>query len=782
MPSVPSIEAEIRRLRRDVDRLTSVGTTHKFRRDISMAGNIVRDCGLAIKDTDAVCLKQLTDDIADATAPGETEFLFDGSRLLEVNNEELGDILVNNQWADNWYGCDANINLEFGGSNADLSGVAALNLIRMNADGTALEDAGVSAGGLTNALLDGSNHTDTVAQAPNKGSLIAGNSTLPNAEWDELAVGTDGLYLVADSTEPVGMKWQAVAPRDAEYLCLSTNSDLTAERQLVLGNGIQATDGGANGNYTMSLDIAANSGLVFTGIELSMDLSASAITGTLGVSDGGTGADLSATGGTGPDQYVKQTSVGGAFSVSTLNIIDDTTPVLGGALDAGNFNITNVNGLTVGGTATFNGSVNFNGGTVAFDGATVEFYDAPYLDFAGTNRILFVDASSNVASNANLTWDGTTATVTGNLTVAGDNDVTFNGNTDDLTWDGSAGRLGLGIATPSVQLECTQDVKIDGFTGMGTSPGNPRLSVTNNPTNGFAQTMGIQVTANPTPSAASANPHVAFEVFSQTANTNFTGALTGLEFDMSHSQAAAIGLYKGVLTTLGIGSSGTSSGINGMDTTINWSTSGAAGLFGTACALYKFAFTNAGTGDPGSGLLYHSTCLLAQVVAATGTRTVTRFDLIDCSLGSFNGKTATTFTELNGVNISGTIGATGPTLTEWNQLRIREPQRSAGGSEAYYAIRQQDSNGYTENRLESLTAIGDDATPDTTLHLYNDPALTWEESSSTPSNPTSGSQMRVYMRGDNFVIQYNDGGTVRYKYLDLTGTGVTWTHSTTAPT
>jgi hypothetical protein len=55
------------------------------------------------------------------------------------------------------------------------------------------------------------------------------------------------------------------------------------------------------------------------------------------------------------------------------------------------------------------------------------------------------------------------------------------------------------------------------------------------------------------------------------------------------------------------------------------------------------------------------------------------------------------------------------------------------------------------------------------------------EVSTTPSNPVSGTQGNIYIKGDKLVIQFNDGGTVRYKYLDLTGTGVTWTHTTTAP-
>ena len=39
----------------------------------------------------------------------------------------------------------------------------------------------------------------------------------------------------------------------------------------------------------------------------------------------------------------------------------------------------------------------------------------------------------------------------------------------------------------------------------------------------------------------------------------------------------------------------------------------------------------------------------------------------------------------------------------------------------------------------------------------------------------------VYMKGTNLIIKYNDGGTTRYKYLNLSGTGVTWVHSTSEP-
>lgn len=59
--------------------------------------------------------------------------------------------------------------------------------------------------------------------------------------------------------------------------------------------------------------------------------------------------------------------------------------------------------------------------------------------------------------------------------------------------------------------------------------------------------------------------------------------------------------------------------------------------------------------------------------------------------------------------------------------------------------------------------------------------ITLDEKNTTPSSPVNGDSVRIYMRNNNLVFQFNDAGTVRYKYLDLTGTGVTWVHSTSAP-
>lgn len=59
--------------------------------------------------------------------------------------------------------------------------------------------------------------------------------------------------------------------------------------------------------------------------------------------------------------------------------------------------------------------------------------------------------------------------------------------------------------------------------------------------------------------------------------------------------------------------------------------------------------------------------------------------------------------------------------------------------------------------------------------------ITLRPQGAAPAAPSSSSEGNVYIKGGKLIIQYNDAGTTRYKYLDLTSTGVTWVHTTTAP-
>ena len=55
------------------------------------------------------------------------------------------------------------------------------------------------------------------------------------------------------------------------------------------------------------------------------------------------------------------------------------------------------------------------------------------------------------------------------------------------------------------------------------------------------------------------------------------------------------------------------------------------------------------------------------------------------------------------------------------------------------------------------------------------------EFTDTPPAPANGTEVRMYMRNNNLIFQFNDGGTVRYKYMPLNGTGYQFYDTTTPP-
>lgn len=66
-------------------------------------------------------------------------------------------------------------------------------------------------------------------------------------------------------------------------------------------------------------------------------------------------------------------------------------------------------------------------------------------------------------------------------------------------------------------------------------------------------------------------------------------------------------------------------------------------------------------------------------------------------------------------------------------------------------------------------------------NAYKHPPLRLSELPVTPTAPEDRTECNVYMKSDKIIFAYNDAGTIRYKYLDLSGTGVTWVQTTTAP-
>lgn len=148
------------------------------------------------------------------------------------------------------------------------------------------------------------------------------------------------------------------APTAASYLVLATHTSLSAERVLTIGTGLASTDAGANGSYTIAIGthaasyvnsgtlalarggLAADisgfgpgflrqtalgaavsvSGIVATDLPTHNHVASNITSGTLALSVGGLGADISTTGGAG--FVLKQTAAGAAVTVAALVTTD----------------------------------------------------------------------------------------------------------------------------------------------------------------------------------------------------------------------------------------------------------------------------------------------------------------------------------------------------------------------------------------------------------------------------------------------------------------------------
>ena len=73
----------------------------------------------------------------------------------------------------------------------------------------------------TNALLDGVNHSDTVAQAVTRGSLIYGNAT---PAWTELVIGAASRFLQSDGTDVAWVAMSGDAPLAAGVITVANNA------------------------------------------------------------------------------------------------------------------------------------------------------------------------------------------------------------------------------------------------------------------------------------------------------------------------------------------------------------------------------------------------------------------------------------------------------------------------------------------------------------------------------------------------------------------------------
>jgi hypothetical protein len=96
------------------------------------------------------------------------------------------------------------------------------------------------------------------------------------------------------------------------------------------------------------------------------------------------------------------------------------------------------------------------------------------------------------------------------------------------------------------------------------------------------------------------------------------------------------------------------------------------------------------------------------------------------------------------------------------------------------ALQVGDGSGYSPLATWRLQSDGRGwETPDD-VHL-NGGTLAIQEVAGTPAVPSGGNRAALYVKADKLVVAFNDGGTIRYKWLPLAGAGAEWTDSTTPP-
>ena len=268
--------------------------------------------------------------------------------------------------------------------------------------------------------------------------------------------------------------------------------------------------------------------------------------------------------------------------------------------------------------------------------------------------------------------------------------------------------------------------------------------------------------------------------YQATTNTSSGGTVLGSQASVSGNSSVAIGTSSSVTGAFGVaigaGTSNSGSGVTvGRNATGSMAIGYAADSSGHASALALGTFVTA-TAAASIAIGYSTTSTnQGSIVIGRGAADTASRQLVIGSdtLGSAyaidevyigNGVTVSSPNDIvyNAPGGSGTDIAAGDLV-----LAGGKSTGNATPGEIKFQASSPGSSGTSLQTLADKLRVGYDGT-------------TLVAQTNTPGTPASG-ECVVYMKGSLYIIAYDDSGTVRYKYLDLSGTGVTWTHTTTAP-